>query len=84
MKIDQEGKMTIKHLCSKGVSNRQVARLLCVSEGVVRYHRGREHSGAIDGRSRQPPNTMAALTGSSTSCWSANFSGVRNVGFAHR
>lgn len=54
MKIDQEGKMTIKHLCSKGVSNRQVARLLCVSEGVVRYHRGREHSGAIDGRSRQP------------------------------
>jgi transposase len=52
MKIDQEGKMTIKHLCSKGVINRQVARLLCISEGVVCYHRGREHSGEIDGRSR--------------------------------
>lgn len=51
MKIDQEGRMTIKHLCGKGVSNRQVARLLGVSEGSVRYHRQR--SSGIDGRSLQ-------------------------------
>jgi len=54
MKIDQEGRMTINHLCSKGVSNREVARLLGVSEGSVRYHRERQQTRAIDGRSLQP------------------------------
>ena len=28
MKIEREGRMTIRHLCDKGVSNREVARLL--------------------------------------------------------
>jgi len=28
MKIEREGRMTIRHLCNKGVSNREVARLL--------------------------------------------------------
>ncbi|MBC7360392.1 MAG: IS21 family transposase [Desulfacinum sp.] len=54
MKIDQEARMTIRHLCSKGVSNREVARLLGVSEGAVRYHRSRQEQGAVDGRSKQP------------------------------
>jgi transposase len=54
MKIDQEGRMTIKYLCQKGVSNRRVARLLGVTEGTVRYHRRRQQEGTIDGRSRQP------------------------------
>ena len=54
MKIEQEGRMTIRHLCGKGVSNREVARLLGVSEGAVRYHRSRQLDGGVDGRSRQP------------------------------
>jgi len=54
MKIDQEARMAIRHLCSKGVSNREVARLLGVSEGAVRYHRSRQEQGAVDGRSKQP------------------------------
>lgn len=54
MKIEQEGRMTIRHLCDKGVSNREVARLLGVSEGAVRYHRSRQLDGSVDGRSQQP------------------------------
>ena len=46
--------MTIKHLAGKPVSNREIARLLGVSEGSVRYHRRRQQESAVDGRSRQP------------------------------
>jgi len=53
VKIDQEGRMTIKHLAEKRVSNREIARLLGVSEGAVRYHRRRQHDGATDGRRLQ-------------------------------
>lgn len=45
--------MTIDVLTDKGMSNREVARLLGVSEGTVRYHRRRRAEGAGDGRSRQ-------------------------------
>lgn len=45
--------MTIKCLSHKGQSNREIARLLQVSEGTVRYHRRREREGAVDGRRRQ-------------------------------
>ncbi len=53
MKIDQEGRMTIKHLAEHETSNREIARLLGVSEGAVRYHRGRQQAGAPDGRRQQ-------------------------------
>lgn len=53
MKIDQEGRMTIKHLAGKQYGNREIARLLGVSEGSVRYHLRRQQAGAIDGRSLQ-------------------------------
>jgi transposase len=46
--------MTIQCLSHKGQSNREIARLLAVSEGTVRYHRRRERAGALDGRRRQP------------------------------
>jgi len=53
MKIDQEARMTIKHLAAKRLSNREIARLLGVAESSVRYHRNRLASGATDGRSEQ-------------------------------
>jgi transposase len=54
MKVDQEGRMTIKHLAEKQLSRREIARLLGVSEGTVRYHLSRQAEGAVDGRKRQP------------------------------
>lgn len=47
--------MTIKALSQRGTSNREMARLLGVSEGAVRYHRRREAAEATDGRGRQAP-----------------------------
>ncbi|KPK48957.1 MAG: hypothetical protein AMS22_14450 [Thiotrichales bacterium SG8_50] len=52
MKLDQEARMTIKHLAQKGQKKRQIARLLGVSEGAVRYHL--KHQDDVDGRSQQP------------------------------
>ena len=52
-KINEEARMTIKTLAQKGVSNRETARLLGVSEGAVRYARRRMRSAAVDGRSLQ-------------------------------
>jgi len=54
MKIDQERRMTIKHLAENGIGNREISRLLGISEGSVRYHRRRQLAGAIDGRSLRP------------------------------
>lgn len=52
-KLSMEVRMSIKVLSDKGVSNREVARLLNVSEGTVRYHRRRMVAGAVDGRRKQ-------------------------------
>lgn len=46
--------MTIQCLAGKGQSQREIARLLGVTEGAVRYHRRRQMEGAVDGRSSQP------------------------------
>lgn len=46
--------MTIQCLAGRGQSQREIARLLGVTEGAVRYHRRRQAEGAGDGRSRQP------------------------------
>jgi transposase len=43
--------MTIGVLHERGLSNRAIARQLCVSEHTVRYRLGRQASGAVDGRS---------------------------------
>jgi transposase len=53
-KLDLESRMTIKTLLSKGVGASEVARLLGVSEGAVRYHVRRMQSGMVDGRGAQP------------------------------
>jgi hypothetical protein len=53
-KLDLESRMTIKALLGKGVAACEVARLLGVTEGAVRYHVRRMQAGATDGRSAQP------------------------------
>lgn len=40
-------------LLKQGHSQSAVARLLGVSEGTVRYHRRRDATGAVDGRTAQ-------------------------------
>jgi IS30 family transposase len=54
MKIDQEGRMTIKHLAGKEVPARQIGRLLGLDESTVRHHLKRQAVGAVDGRSLRP------------------------------
>ena len=52
-RLDVEARMTIKTLCLRGMAKSEVARLLGVTEGAVRYQVGRSRAGAVDGRSRQ-------------------------------
>ncbi len=52
-KLSREDRMTIKALIDRGSSNRELARLLGVSEGAVRYHRRRQAEAAPDGRAEQ-------------------------------
>jgi transposase len=52
-KLDQEARMTIKKLSSRGLAKTEIARLLAVTEGSVRYHLRRQAAGSIDGRSQQ-------------------------------
>lgn len=54
MKLDQEGRMTIKHLARRGQSGRGIAQMLGICEGSVRYHLRRQALCVVDGRSRQP------------------------------
>jgi len=53
--LDWEAVVTIKTLAKQGVSNREAARILGVSEGSVRYHLKRLKEQAVDGRSKQRP-----------------------------
>lgn len=53
MKLDQEARVTISCLVRRGQSRRQIARILGVSEGTVRYHVKRIEAGTADGRSGQ-------------------------------
>ena len=52
-KLGLEARMTIHELARRGVSGRQIAGTVEVTEGAVRYHRRRRATGAVDGRSRQ-------------------------------
>ena len=52
MITDEEIRMTIKTLASKGVAKRAIARQLSLSEGTVRYHLRRIAAQAINGRAR--------------------------------
>jgi len=52
-RLDQEARMTIKTLSARGATSSEVARLLGVTEGAVRYHVARMSAAAGDGRTRQ-------------------------------
>ena len=54
-KLDKRCRMTIATLKEKGVPNTEIARMLEVTEGAVRYHVERTAAGAVDGRSLQKP-----------------------------
>lgn len=51
-RLDHEARMTIKTLSRRGVSQREIARLLDVTEGTVRYHTRRMAGPAPDGRAK--------------------------------
>lgn len=51
--------MTIKTLTHQGMSHCQIARLLGVTEGAVRYQVKRMQTAAVDGRTRQAPKAAA-------------------------
>jgi transposase len=52
-RLDQEARMAIRTLESRGASKSEIARLLGVTEGAIRYHAARMAAGSIDGRARQ-------------------------------
>ena len=54
-RLDGEARMTIKALSARGAARSEIARLLGVTEGAVRYQVRRIAWGMIDGRSRQKP-----------------------------
>src|SRR5918997_303997 len=58
-RLDPEARMTIEALSARGATRSEVARLLGVTEGAVRYHLRRTASGTADGRSRQKPAAEA-------------------------
>lgn len=53
-KLDKRCRMTIATLKEKGVPKTEIARMLEVTEGAVRYPVVRSAAGAVDGRTRQP------------------------------
>ena len=52
-RLDREARNAMAVLLDRGHTKSDVARLLGVSEGTVRYHDRRLRAGAVDGRSRQ-------------------------------
>lgn len=69
--LDYGARMTIKTLAQKGVSNREVARMLSVSEGSVRYHLKRIEADSIDGRAKQ--QQLAAHYAEAIEVWRNSF-----------
>jgi transposase len=53
-RLGREEVVTLHVLARKGKTNSEIARVLGVTEGAVRYHRRRLASGAVDGRSHKP------------------------------
>lgn len=52
-RLDTDAKMTMSYLLQTGQSKSEVAKLLNVTEGTIRYHAKRTAAGTADGRSHQ-------------------------------
>jgi transposase len=52
-RLEDEARTAMTVLLKQGHSQSAVARMLGVTEGTIRYHRRRQESGAVDGRSRR-------------------------------
>ena len=81
-KLNLEARMTISTLTAKGVSNCEIARMLGITEGSVRYQVRRMKCGAVDGRSRQESKT-AALAEAVEHWRKARAEGVLNLAALH-
>jgi transposase len=68
-KVDLEARMTIKKLYETGCAKANIAQLLGLSEGTVRYHIKRIEAGARDGRADQVP--LAARYDAAIAHWRA-------------
>ena len=66
-KLKLEDRMTIQTLARKHVPHCEIARLLGVSEGAVRYQLKRMGAGTVEGRSRQ--EMRAASVGAAIEHW---------------
>lgn len=70
-KLTLEQIVTIEVLLDKGQSASEVARLLGVTEGAVRYHRRRASQEASDGRKKAPLVEALGLVGAIDAWWKA-------------
>jgi transposase len=59
VRLNKEARMTIKVLDERGATGAEIARLLGVSEGAVRYHVRRMKAGVLDGRCAQTQKATA-------------------------
>jgi transposase len=80
-KLDKRCRMTIATLKEKGLPNTEIARMLEVTEGAVRYHLERASAGAVDGRSLQAQK--AARWAELIADWIAKDGERRNVAALH-
>ena len=69
--------MTIKALASRGATKSEIARLLGVTEGAVRYQVKRFDSGQTDGRARQ--NFKAEAVAAVIDQWRVSQGTVRSI-----
>lgn len=61
VRLRREEIVTIQVLAEKGQNYCEIARVLGVSEGTVRYHLRRAAAGATDGRKVKPWSPMGQL-----------------------
>jgi transposase len=80
-KLDKRCLMTIATLKEKGVPNTEIARMLEVTEGAVRYQLERAAAAAVDGRSLQRPK--AASWGEVIGDWVGRDGGRLNLAALH-
>jgi predicted transcriptional regulator len=66
-KLRLEALMTIQTLAAKRMLHTQIARILGVTEGAVRYRLKRMKAGAVDGRSRQ--ESLASVLAAAIEHW---------------